>query len=74
VEEAWLDELSTQKRRDPPKRVPFALVLRLPGLLPALFRRDRVFEQLLVLRRETLRKAENLKAVAIADGPELDFG
>src|SRR5437879_6687064 len=28
VEEAWLDELSTQKRRDPPKRVPFALILR----------------------------------------------
>ena len=72
MEEAWLDELSTQKRRDPPKRVPFALILRFASF--ALFRRHRVFEEILVLRCEAFRKLENLKAVAIADGPELDIG
>src|ERR1700722_15891940 len=35
------------------------------------FSRHRVFEEILVLRYEPVRKPENLKAVAIADGPEL---
>ena len=46
----------------------------LPALLPALFSRHRVFEEILVLRCEAFRKLQNLKAVAIADGPELDIG
>ena len=47
----------------------------LPALLSAgRFRRHRVFEETLVLRCEAFRKLENLKAVAIADGPELDIG
>jgi len=53
-------------------RLPWSCAL--PGLLPALFRRDRVFEEILVLRFEAIRKAENLEAVAIADGPELHLG
>src|SRR5215472_3638428 len=49
----------------------FALIsdCALPALLPGLFRRHRVFEEILVLRCEAFRKLENLKAVAIADGP-----
>jgi hypothetical protein len=43
-------------------------------LLLALFGRHRVFEEILVLRREAFRELDNLKAVAIADGPELDIG
>jgi hypothetical protein len=43
-------------------------------LLPALFSRHRVCEEILVLRYETALKAENLKAVAVADGPELHVG
>jgi hypothetical protein len=39
-----------------------------------LLSRYRVREEILVLRSEALRKLENLKAVAIADGPELDIG
>ena len=46
----------------------------LPTLLQAIFSRHRVFEEILVLRCEAFRKLENLKAVAIADGPELDIG
>jgi hypothetical protein len=47
----------------------------LPALLAAdVFRGHRVFEEILMLRFETVRKAENLKAVAIADGPELHLG
>jgi hypothetical protein len=46
----------------------------LPALLPGLFRRHRVCEEILVLRCEALRKLENLKAVGIADDPELDIG
>ena len=46
----------------------------LPALLPALFSRHHVFEEILVLRGEALRESQNLKAVGIADGPELDIG
>ena len=54
----------------------FALIsrLRFASLLQALFSRHGVFEEILVLRGEAFRKAEDLKAVAIADGPELDIG
>jgi hypothetical protein len=64
------------KRQDPPKRVLSALIsdCALPALLPGLFSRHRVFEEILMFRREALRKLENLKAVGIADGPELDIG
>ena len=46
----------------------------MPAFLEALFGRHRVLEEILVLRREAFRKAEDLEAVAIADGPELDIG
>ena len=47
----------------------------LPALLAAeVSRRHRVFEEILVLRQETAREVQNLKAVAIADGPELHVG
>jgi hypothetical protein len=46
----------------------------LPALLQALLSRHHVFEEILVLRREAFRESENLKAMAIADGPELDIG
>lgn len=64
------------QREDPPKRALFALILdcALPALLQAIFSRHCVFEEILVLRCEAFRKLENLKAVAIADGPELDTG
>src|SRR5690242_9051100 len=42
--------------------------------LPVLLSRHRVLEEILVLRREAFRELQNLKAVAIADGPELDIG
>jgi hypothetical protein len=42
--------------------------------LPVLLSRHNVFEKILVLRCEAFCKLENLKAVAIADGPELDIG
>ena len=48
--------------------------LRFAGLLPGLFGRHHVFEEILVLRREALRKLENLKAVRIADRPKLNIG
>ena len=64
-----------RKRKDPPKRVLFALISRLrSALLLALFSRHRVFEEILVLRCEAFRELKNLKAVPIADGPELDVG
>ena len=47
--------------------------LRFAALLQALFSRHDVFEEILVLRSEVFRTSENLKAVAIADGPELDI-
>ena len=51
------------------------LRLRFAALLSTdLFRRHRVCEEILVSRCEAFRKLENLKAVAIADGPELDIG
>ena len=64
------------QQQDPPKRVLFALIsdCALPALLPALFSRHRVCEEILVLRCEAFRKLENLKAVAIAYGPKLDIG
>ena len=67
---------ASENEKDPPKRVLFALIsdCALPALLPALFSRHRVCEEILVLRCEALRKLQNLKAVAIADGPELDIG
>src|SRR5690348_11569976 len=46
----------------------------LPAWLPVLLSRHDVFEKILVLRCEAFREAKNLKAVAIADGPELDIG
>ena len=66
----------SRKREDPPKRVPFALIsdCALAALLQTIFSRHRVFEEILVLRCEAFRKLENLKAVAITDGPELDIG
>jgi hypothetical protein len=62
--------------RGPAEAGPVALIsdCALPALLPALFSRHHVCEEILVLRREALRKLENLKAVAITDGPELDVG
>ena len=62
--------------KGPAEAGPVALIsdCALPALLLALFSRHRVCEEILVLRREALRKLENLKAVAIADGPELDIG
>ena len=64
------------KRKDPPKRVLFVLILDCawPALLLALFSRHRVFKEILVLRCEAFRELKNLKAVPIADGPELDVG
>ena len=64
------------KREDPPKRVLFALIsdCAWPALLPVLLGRHRVCEEILVLRCEAFRELENLKAVAITDGPELDIG
>src|SRR6185437_3550775 len=71
---------SKQKQKDPPKRVP------LPGSQIALcqfccllcsvgtFSRHRVCEEIPVFRLEAVGEAENLKAVAIADGPELHLG
>ena len=63
-----------RKRKDPPKRVLFASLGLRVALLLTLFSRHRVFEEILVLRCEAFRETENLKAVAIADGPELDVG
>jgi len=62
--------------KGPAEAGPVALIsdCALPALLLALFSRHRVFEEILVLRCEAFRKLENLKAVAIADGPELDIG
>src|SRR5207249_7464776 len=61
-------------KRGPAEAGPVALILdcALPALLDATFSRHRVFEEILVLRCEAFRKSENLKAVAIADGPDLD--
>src|SRR6516164_6365428 len=71
----WLEYLKTQTRR-PAEAGLLGLIsdCASPALLPALFSRHRVFEEILVLRCEAFRKLENLKAVAIADGPELDIG
>ena len=69
-------ELKTQTR-GPAEAGPRCpdLRLRFAALLSAdLFRRHRVCEEILVLRFETVRKAENVKAVAIADCPELHLG
>ena len=62
--------------KGPAEAGPFAPILdcALPALLDATFSRHRVFEEILVLRCEAFRKSENLKAVAIADGPDLDIG
>jgi hypothetical protein len=62
--------------KGPASAGPFALILdcALPALLQAIFSRHRVFEEILVLGCEAFRKSENLKAVAIADGPDLDIG
>ena len=76
---AWRKERK-RKREDPPKRALFALaqiaLCQLCYLLCSVgaFSRHRVCEEIPVLRFETVREAENLKAVAIADGPELDIG
>jgi len=43
-------------------------------LLLALFSRHRVVEEILVLRCDAFQELDNLKVVAIAGGPELDFG
>jgi hypothetical protein len=55
--------------------------IQLPGEVNAdkadftlLIRTVGVCEEILVLRCETVREAENLKAVGIADGPELHLG
>ena len=45
-----------------------------PAWLPVLLSRHYVCEEILVLRREALRKLQNLEAVTIADSPELDIG
>ena len=73
--DAWPKERQ-QKTKGPAEAGPVALIsdCALPALLLALFSRHRVCEEILVLRRETFRELENLKAVAIADGPELDIG
>ncbi len=62
--------------RGPAEAGPVALIAEcacpacyLPIYLPA-----RVLEQILVSRLETVREAQDLKAVAIADGPELQLG
>ena len=62
--------------KGPAEAGPVALILdcALPALLLAIFSRHRVFEEILMLRCEPFRKPENLKTVAIADGPELDIG
>lgn len=74
---------SEGRNRGPAEAGPIALICdsydlisdcALPALLQAIFSRHRVFEEILVLRCEAFRKLENLKAVAIADGPELDIG
>ena len=74
-EDAWPKE-ALAEIKDPPKRVLFALISgsALPVLLLALFSRHRAFDEILVLRCEAFREFQNLKAVAIADGPELDVG
>ena len=61
--------------RGPAEAGPVALIsdCALPAWLPVLLSRHDVFEKILVLRCEAFRKTENLKAVAIADGPKLDI-
>jgi len=74
--ERWLAEGALAQMKGPAEAGPHCSIsdCGLPALLPVLFRRHRVFEEILVLRREAFRELENLKAVAIADGPELDVG
>ena len=62
--------------KGPAEAGPVALIsdCSLRALLPVSFSRHNVLKEILVLRCEAFRKLENLKAVAIADGPELDIG
>ena len=71
----WMKLSRRQKMTGPAETGPVCPGSELrPALLPGLFSRHRVFEEILVLRCEAFRKLENLKAVAITDGPELDIG
>jgi len=72
----WMKLSRRQKMKGPAEAGPFCRDsdCALPALLPVLFSRHRVSEEILVLRGEAFRELQNLKAVAIADGPELDIG